>query len=184
MKKRSLRPQTHCPRPHHHGIELLVDRLVPAMLFLLLLLIAGNVFFKEQMEHHEQYVEIADAAIILVFAADLYFKWRRVHEVKPFLKRYWLDIIAIIPFYLVFRLFEGAFLTAAETIRGVSEGQRILHEGLEYERLEQQGAKVAKEIEGVRAVRMTRVARFIRVAQRFPRLLKAVHFFEKPWRKK
>lgn len=168
----------------HHGLERLVDGLVPTMLFLLLLMIVGNVFFKEFMTQHEQYVEIADAAIIIVFAADLYFKWRRVHEVKPFLKKYWLDIIAIIPFYLVFRLFEGAFLTAAETIRGVAEGQRILHEGLEYERLEQEGAKVAKEIEGVRAIRMTRVARFINVTQRFPRLLKAVHFFEKPWRKR
>ena len=168
----------------HHGIERFVDKLVPTMLFLLLLLIAGNMFFKDFMTRHELYVEIADAAIIIVFAVDLYFKWRRVHEVKPFLKKYWLDIIAIVPFYLVFRLFEGAFLTAAETIRGVSEGQRILHEGLEYERLEREGVKVAKEIEGGRAGRITSVARFVRVAQRFPRLLKAVHFFERPERKR
>lgn len=157
----------------YNKIEHIVDRSIPYLLVLLLFIIAGDLFYSKQLERYSVYIHTLDALIIGVFAVDLVFKYRRARSIPDFLKKHWLEIIAIFPFYLVLRLVEEILLIAriSET---VSEGQRILHEGVEVTRLTR----------GEELTRAGRISRIIRPFQRVPRLLEGSKFFEKPVKSK
>ncbi|MEM5805843.1 MAG: hypothetical protein QXM85_01445, partial [Candidatus Aenigmatarchaeota archaeon] len=51
-------------------------------------------------------VDIIDLVIIFIFVLDLGFKYRHAKNIPDFLRRYWIYIIAVFPFFLVFRLIE------------------------------------------------------------------------------
>jgi hypothetical protein len=114
---------------------------------------------------------------------DLVFKYLRVRRIPTFLKKYWLDILAVFPFFLVFRTYElvaGAF--SAVVSESAQTVQAVVHEGLE---LEKEGVKVAKEVEKVAKLnRSQKFMRFLRPITRIPRFLKAkvhvMHFYDKP----
>ncbi|MDA1196718.1 MAG: hypothetical protein O2779_02010 [Nanoarchaeota archaeon] len=173
-------------RELYHKAELLIDKLIPWMLILLFAIIAAEFFFEEfvQAHHLHPWITIADAIVVAVFIADLVFKYRRVKRVDKFIKKYWLEILAVFPFILFFRLFEGVitFFVAEEVLK---HSQSIVHETLE---LEKGGAKVFREAEKAFKISRTRaVTRFIRPLARAPRFLKYLprlgkylHFYEKP----
>ena len=88
-----------------------------------------------------------------------------------------MDIIAVFPFFLVFRTFEGfaALFASPETF---VQGQKIFHEGIEVER---EVSKVVQEAEKIGKVSRSRLfIRFLRPLARLPRFLKAIPFFERP----
>ena len=169
-------------------IEEIVDSLIPYCLILLLIIIVIELFFHETAELYHAPIEYADYFIIFIFVIDLIYKWFHVRKIPKFLKNYWLDIIAVFPFFLIFRLFEelSAIFALGET------GQKILHEGLEIEkevskfekeaaRFEKEAARVTKELKATRA---TRFARFLRPIARLPRFAKAFSFYEHPKQRK
>lgn len=181
-----------------HKIEVVVDKLIPSCLVILLVIIIIELGFEGLVEHYSLHtpIMIADGFVVGVFVADLIFKYIRTRKIKEFAKKYWLDILAVFPFFLVFRVFEaaaGAF--SAATMEGTQTAQKILHEGLEVEK---EGVKIIKEAERfakqsnsianagalARLRRSERFARFLRPLFRIPRLLKALpkmmHFYEKP----
>jgi len=167
-----------------HKIEKVVDHIIPYMLLLLLVIIILEIFFKEFVEHHHlhPYILVADYIVIAVFVADLIFKWIRIRNVPKFLKRCWLDILAVFPFFLFFRAFEAMAGVGAGLTETSSAIQKVLHEGVE---IEKEGAKVLEVIEkeGARAGKVTRSARFtkfFRIGTRMPRFLKAIPFYAKP----
>jgi hypothetical protein len=166
-----------------HKIEIWVDRLIPYMLVVLAGIIIIEIFFHDIAEHHHTIILIGDSIVISVFVLDLIFKYIRIRNIPRFLKKSWLDIIAVFPFFLFFRAAE--FFIGAVSI-GIGETastvQTILHEGLEVEK---EGAKILEAIEkeGARSARLTRSSRFtrfLRVFARGPRFLKAVPFYAKP----
>jgi hypothetical protein len=182
-----------------HKIEVIVDKAIPPALIVLLAVIVLDLGFSEFVEEHHlhPYVLIVDYIIIGIFVVDLIFKYNRTRHVSKFVKKYWLDILAVFPFFLVFRLFElaaGAFsFVVSESAQTV---QAIVHEGLEVEK---EGAKIFKEVEkfakeGSRVARgaekvskLSRSARFMRFLRpilRLPRFIKAIprmmHFYAKP----
>ncbi len=53
---------------------------------------------------YESIINIADWVIIAVFAADLVIIYRRTGDFRKFLRSSWLDIIAVIPLGMAFRL--------------------------------------------------------------------------------
>ncbi|MBI5398923.1 hypothetical protein HZB03_05655 [Candidatus Woesearchaeota archaeon] len=161
----------------YHELEVLVDHLIPYLLIILLNIIIMEFFFKEAAEKYHALIVIADAFIVAVFVADLLFKYLRVRDIPLFIKNYWLDILAVFPFFLVFRIFEGFGLLGggAET---VSAAQKVVHEGFEVEKEVARGVQETERI--VNATRSKRFARFIRPLSRVPRVAKALHFFEKP----
>ncbi|MBU2634350.1 MAG: ion transporter [Nanoarchaeota archaeon] len=178
-----------------HRIEVIIDKSIPYLVVLLLFLILGEFFYKELLEDYHLYVIIADYFIIGVFVVDLCFKFYRVRNFKIFLKKYWLDIIAVFPFFLLFRVFEEVY--ALFRLGGeISEGQMVLHTGVEIEKIAKEeriirelrelekGGKVFTELEkGTKLSRMRFITRMFRPIQRIPRFAKAFSFYEKPIKK-
>ncbi|MAG46972.1 hypothetical protein CL617_00060 [archaeon] len=172
-----------------HKIEVIVDKSIPYVVLLLLYIIITDFFFQDFYHKHEIFFIIGDYFVLGIFVADLIFKFNRVRKFNIFLKKYWLDIIAVFPFFLLFRVFEEVF-TFFRLGRELTEGQKIVHSGLEIEKLAkegrllselEQGSKVFSE--GERLVRSEKLVRVVRPITRAPRILKAIPFYEKPIKK-
>ena len=130
-----------------------------------------------------------------MFVLDLIFKFNRVRKIKIFLKKYWLDILAVFPFFLLFRAVEElALLFRFE--KELAEGQKIVHSGLEVQKIINEevilkelkslegGQKVISEIgESTKFARTEFIVRFLRPLQRIPRLFKIYPVYEKPIKK-
>ena len=160
-----------------HKIEIAVDKSIPFLLVVLLFIIVGEIFYPERLEPYAAYVNIADNFIIFVFILDLIFKWIRIRNAKKFLKESWMDIIAVFPFFLLFRIFGGTAALFA-TPEGIVEGQKIFHEGLE---IEKEASMIVREAEKAGKIGRSRLfLRFLRPIARVPRFLKAIPFFERP----
>jgi len=158
-----------------HKIEVAVDKTIPYSLILLFFLIIGQIFFYNEIGPYHFYVSVIDGAIIFIFILDLAFKYVRIKSFPRFFRRYWLEIIAVFPAFLVLRVVEEfvAIANVGETI------QTSFHEALE---IEKEGKVLAREIErtGKEASRLRYLSRFMRPIARLPRFLKAFSFYEKP----
>src|SRR3989338_1380220 len=149
-----------------HKTESIVDRSIPYIVILLLFIIISDFFLKEIYYKYELYFAIGDYFVLSVFIIDLIFKFNRVRQFKVFLRKYWLDIIAVFPFFLLFRVFEEVvsfFRISSE----LSRGQNIIHSGQEGEKL----------------TRTEELTKIVRPITRTPRMLEAVTFYEKPIKK-
>jgi len=150
-----------------HKLEVWVDRITAPLLAAFLILIIGEFFFSQQFEFYNTYADWFDGVVVAVLAVDLWFKYERVRKLRAFLKKYWLQIIAALPFFLAFRLLEFISL--------ISEGSSALV---------QMGKETALLIkETSKAVEVSRTVRIIntfKVIGRFPRMVAALPFFEKP----
>jgi len=140
-------------------IEIFVDKSIPFLLILLTIMIVLELLNLD--EGFENIFHYFDVLIVIFFVIDLCFKWNRTRNAIKFIKLYWIDIIAVFPFYAVFRLYAFAadFFAAGETV------QKFLHETVllretKLLRLEET-AKFAKE------------GRFIRLFARILRVLRA-----------
>jgi hypothetical protein len=137
-------------------MERIIDKSVPLVLILLAVLIIAGLFI--DLHHYEPWVAILDIFIVAFFVVDLIFKWTHTREVKKFLKLYWLDILAVFPFYLLFRV----YLFTVEIAKVGEEAQKVLHE-----------AVLLKETKFARFAGMTKsstnIARIRRFAQRMLR---------------
>ena len=162
-----------------HKIEVIVDRLIPLVLALLLVVIIGELFFSHQFEWYSGYADWFDSFIVVVFATDLGFKYSRIRKFPNFFRKYWLEIIATIPFFMVFRLLE-----LFKVPEFIERSQLLAHEAPVAQGVEREAAALVKET--ARAGEVSRVDRMLNVFRAFgrsPRFIKALHFFEKPiWR--
>ncbi len=108
--------------------------------------------------------------MITTFVIDLGFKYHRIRNIPQFIKECWLDIIAIFPFFIVFRFFEGLL-----GILGISEAtaqaQKVLHVGVGVEKelaaTVKEGSRVAEELS-----RAEKLTKYLRAGARSLRLLK------------
>ncbi|MFC1732474.1 hypothetical protein ACFL6I_19390 [candidate division KSB1 bacterium] len=166
-------------KPHKlHSIELFIDYIIPYSLIVLFILVILELFFHSLVEHYLFYISLADYIIIAIFVADLGFKYAKIRNMPKFLRRHWLEIVAVFPFYLVFRIFEGVYVTLGIS-RFIKEPQAILHGGLEL--FEKEGARIARTVEKSGRISRSRLfIRLIRPIQRLPRFLKLFPYFEKP----
>ncbi|MBI4438739.1 hypothetical protein HY640_02300 [Candidatus Woesearchaeota archaeon] len=155
-----------------HKAEKIIDDLMPTLLVTFLLIVAAEVFLGQDIEPFKSHIDIFDTVLISVFAADLFFKYHRAKSLPSFLKKYWLQIIAVVPFYFVFRVMEYMQLSefAAKGTRFANE-TRTLGRG---------PALIIREAETTEGI--SRTAKLLRFKPllRLPRLLFAVPFFEKP----
>jgi len=72
-------------------------------------------------------IDFFDVFVIAVFAIDLYYRWKETPHLWPYLKRHWLDIIATIPFNIIFLGVEGlGFLRALRGVRIIARYGRML----------------------------------------------------------
>jgi hypothetical protein len=159
-----------------HKVEVLVDRLVPWVLIALLAAIVGELFFSSQYEALHTIADYIDWLVLIVFSADLSFKYNRVRNLKRFVRSHWLEIIATLPLFLIFRIFEIFRISEV-----VERGQIVAHEASAAGKLEREVSLITKEV--TRAGKLSRTARmirFLRIGSRFPRFLKAIPFYEQP----
>jgi len=84
-------------------IELLIDALVPIAVVVLLAIIIIELFFHTTAEKYFTIISILDYSILGIFIIDLIFKYNRIRKWDRFLRECWLDIIAIFPFFLIFK---------------------------------------------------------------------------------
>ena len=145
-------------------IERGVDHSIPAALLLLLVVIIAEIFFYREAEPYHFYIEVIDWFVVILFVIDLTFKYRGLPNPVAFVKKYWLDILAVFPFYLVFRVFE-TILLLGRAERYLLLTQDVVHGGVETTRLASRGEKFT---------------RFLKPILRAPRFLKAAGFFKKP----
>src|SRR3989344_1955111 len=174
-----------------HTIEVIVDKAIPYLILILLFIIIGEFAFHSLIEKYRLYATIADYIIIGFFVIDLIFKFYRVRNVKLFFEKYWLEVIAVFPFILVFRLFEE--LAVIFRITGpLEEGQKVLHGVTEVTKIGEE-QKIIRELQQLEkgtqtfrsiqeGTRLSRTSMFLKFL-RLPRLARAVPIYEKPIKK-
>ena len=93
-------------------------------------------------------------------------------------KHYWLEIIAVFPFFLILRLLEEFYLIAEFG----QNTQKYLHSVVEVQK---ESRLIIEEAEKVvaRGSRSRYFMRFLRPIARVPRFFMAFSFYEKPIRK-
>ena len=174
-KKEKKKVYWHEQQPFFRWLEHAAHALIiPSLILLAVLLILENPLW--QLVHLEAFApfpEIADGFIIGVFVIDLIFKYMHVNNLLKWFKMYWIEIIAVFPFYLILRVWIGAqafFLTAEE----LAQAQKLAHEAAILREVE-----VAKFVEEARLARETRLlreagpfTRALRTGARFLRFLR------------
>ncbi len=155
-----------------HKAEKLIDDFIPPLLLVFLLFLAAEVFLAQEIVPIRGVIDLFDTGFIILLAADLYFKYQRIRNVPRFLKKYWLQIIAVLPFFLAFRVLE--YLELSEF---ASRGSVFVNETRFIARGPALIIREAQEVGG-----LSRTARLLqfRPLARLPRLLSAIPFFEKP----
>jgi hypothetical protein len=145
-------------------LEEFIRKAIPWLVLILLFIILGEVsgwinglyhnisgqesHFLHQVEefvhHNHDMILFIDQVIILAFIIDLYFSYFKTPTFKLFIKRYFLDIIAVLPLGF---LFQGAGAAGLGQIAQIGEevalSQEITHVTAETEK----GAKVLIEAE-------------------------------------
>ncbi|HLC52327.1 MAG TPA: hypothetical protein VJI98_03745 [Candidatus Nanoarchaeia archaeon] len=157
-------------KPWLHWIEIIIDKSIPFLLVLLLLIIVGEFWFHDFVYKYRTIADILDSFIIIVFVIDLVFRYNRIRNFPKFLRASWLEILAVFPFFLIFRVIETAagVFEAGEVL---TRTQKVVHVGLE---IEPEVAKAIKEGELIakEAGRAERLGRFVRPLTRGVRFLK------------
>ncbi|MBW6451191.1 MAG: hypothetical protein K0B02_00490 [DPANN group archaeon] len=154
-------------------IEHFVDKIIPYLLLMLITITLSEIFIHETVVHYEHTIHLIDNFIIYTFILDLIFKYNRVRNIPKFIRSYWIDILAVFPFYLTFR-----FIEVVTTSQLIEESQKALHIATESEK---ELSRTIKEVKEVKlASRVSKMTKEIRILNRLPRLIKALHFYEKP----
>lgn len=141
-------------------IHSLTDFLLPYAIILLAVDLVINLFFFEIYSIYNFYFLILQWSCLSIFFSDLLFKFFRASTIPQFLKTSWFDILAIFPFFLIFRMFEALGLIG--TLSGaVSEAQGVIGTGSDIER-------------------RAHFERFLKPLLKTPRFAKVLHFYNKP----
>lgn len=158
-------------RKYLEKFEGLIDKLILPSLIVVFFIVVTGLFFRDFYSKYKSTIAILDNLVIGIFVIDLGFKVYRAKEWENFLKEHWLEILAVMPAFVFYRLIEGILIS----IEYVEKSQHIGHllEGL------RSGRFTAFLREG-RLTRSERLAKFIRPISRSPRLAKATNFYESP----
>ena len=120
--------------PFWKKVEEINGKLIPAALVLLLGIIILELFVHVEDPNLKLGMEIADGIVVTIFVIDLIFLAIAAKSAKFFFKNYWLDLIAVLPLNLIFRLLTPFFRTLV-LAEEVVLGQGLLHESVEAGRL-------------------------------------------------
>src|SRR3989344_2841188 len=153
-----------------HKIEEIVDKLIPFLLVLLLAIIILEFGFHDISEKYHIIIQVLDWFIVFIFVVDLIFKYLKSKSFPKFLRASWIDILAVFPFFLVFRAVEG-ILGVFEIGETLGKTQKVVHVGVELEKeiggAIREGERIAKE-----ASRAEKFGEFLRPVSRSFRFFK------------
>jgi hypothetical protein len=142
------------------AVEHFIDLSIPFMLVLLGTLIVLE--FTDVFESYHSFLVWLDYFIVAFFIIDLSFKWYQVRDSLKFIKLYWIDLLAIFPFYTVYRLYSSV----AEVVLVTEQTQKFAHEAVLLKE-----TKVIQEAE--KTAKIIKEGRFIRIIARALRVLRA-----------
>lgn len=158
-------------------IELFIDRIIPHLVFIIFVMLIIELVYYKNIEPYLVYINTTDYFIIFVFWVDLMFKYNKVRVIPLFLRKYWIDLLAVFPFFLVFRLFQSVYSVAIMP-QLLSEPQKLIHDTVVLER---EGMRLVRAAEKTEKLSRTRLLlRFAKPLARIPRLVKIVPYFERP----
>ena len=141
-------------------IHTITDFLLPYAVIFLGIDLFFHLFFSNIYMNFEIYFSILQWSCLSVFFSDLVFKFSRATTIPQFLKTSWFDILAIFPFFLVFRVFETIGILG--TISGtVGDIQGVVGTGSDIER-------------------KAHFERFLKPLLKTPRFAKVLHFYNSP----
>ncbi|MBU0457345.1 MAG: APC family permease [Nanoarchaeota archaeon] len=135
-------------------LDNVIQYLIPPSLILLLVVTIIEVFYG--IGKLKLFIDIFDIYVIIIFAADLYYRWQDTPHFIPYVKKHILDIIATIPFNLIFWGIEG--LTLIKALRGV----RIISRAGRFVRLARYGRLLRLLRFGARSPRFLRFRKYVK----------------------
>jgi basic amino acid/polyamine antiporter, APA family len=135
-----------------------IQLLIPPSLVLLLTVTIYELFYGVG-KVMSIFIDIFDVYIIIIFAIDLYYRWFETPHFIPYVKKHFLDIIATIPFNLIFLGIEGLVLIRA--FRGV----RIIARAARMARFARYGRLLRLVRFGARAPRFMRTRKYMKKAK-------------------
>lgn len=147
----------------------ITDTLVGPALIVILVVILLEIFLPDVAHKYHTAILVADYTAIGIFVVDLGFKFKRASEWEGFVKKYWLEIIAIMPGFIIFRVLDAFFVVTSS----LELGQDAIHLATRSERL----AVLTRSGELSRAARLERLTKGL---TRSPRLAKAFSFYDEP----
>ena len=158
-------------RKYLEKFEKLIDKLILPSLIAVFFIVITALLFSDFYSQYKTIINILDNLVISIFVIDIGFKVYRAKEWDNFLRQHWLEIVAVLPAFMFYRIIEGFFIA----LEYVEKSQHVAHllEGA-------RSGRFAAFIGGGGLPRSERLARFIRPLSRSPRLAKAVNFYESP----
>ncbi|MGM0482800.1 MAG: HPP family protein [Patescibacteria group bacterium] len=106
------------PKGYFSLMEYYVDKAVPFLLVLLFASILSQFLYPEVLEPFGPYFDMVDQIVILFLIVDLGFKFKEASSATSFFRRYWLELIAVLPFFIVVRAFQGLAVSAEFLTKG------------------------------------------------------------------
>ena len=168
----------------HVKFEIIIDKLVPYSIAFILVHFAGAFMFPDFFHKYDDIIIFLEVFLVtFVLGFDVWFKYRRARNKRYFLRHHWLDIIAVFPFMILFRVFEEVYLiTRLVPVEiGIADTQKVLHEL----RGADEAVRLVREAEVVgRTSRVGMFGKMFRPIVRIPRVLKGMAFFEHPLTRK
>ncbi|HII38633.1 TPA: hypothetical protein HA318_01360 [Candidatus Micrarchaeota archaeon] len=116
------------------SLKRFVEKSIPFLLVGVIILLIFE--FAADLHPFQVFIDAFDFIVILFFTLDLYFKRRHCNSWTYFVKNYWLEIIATIPFFWILRIPAEP----SEALRVLGEGGKVLHPVAEAE----QGGRLIK----------------------------------------
>ena len=101
------------PKGFLESFQFIVDRVVPFSLVLLFTSVLLQFLYPDTLEQYYDFFNFLDWSIITLLILDLLFKFKKTSNTKKFIKKYWLEILATVPFFLILRTFEGLAISVA-----------------------------------------------------------------------
>ncbi len=139
-------------------LDKVIQLLIPPSLILLLVVTIIELFYGVGRAM-SIFIDIFDVYVIIIFAIDLYYRWFETPKFFPYVKKHILDIIATIPFNLIFLGVEGLVLIKA--LRGV----RLISQAARFMRFARYGRLLRLIRFGARAPRFLRVRKHVKKAK-------------------
>ena len=109
-----------------------VNRSIPLLVILLMVvIILDNPLWEiYDLDRYETSMIIFSTIIFFFFFVDLFFKWQRIKRLGKFIRLYWIDILAVFPFYLGFRAYQEIAYFFLESGDITKAAQELTHESI------------------------------------------------------
>ncbi len=155
----------------HTRFEIFIDRFIPFDVLLLIFIVLMELFYSNIVDTYKFQFILLNIFVYSVFIMNLVFKYNHLRNFPRFLRRYWLDVMVVFPFFAFLRFFEVVGLVF-KFDKIIIITQRLFHTGFELEKevvlIEEEEKKHDKQVHRF----------FHRISTSWPRVirvLKKVH---------